>query len=153
MRLAPRRRPLVRADRRIAHDQLHAIDGNGELLGNQLRLGGLNALPELAFPRVRCDAAVGGDADPGIELARVDRRPLRAAPALGERERLQGGRAEADDERAGAFEEFAARLFRGGHAVFSRYCLIACSMRTLVKQRHSTPDIACWIWASVALGF
>src|SRR5262245_13526921 len=103
---------------------------------------------------MRGHTAVGGDADPGIELARVDRRPLTgAAPALSERERLQGGRAEADDERARAFEEFATRLFRGGHAVFSWYCLIARSMRTFVKQRHSTPDIACWTWASVALGF
>src|SRR5262249_2023853 len=149
MRLAARRRSLVRADRRIAHDQFHAIRGNGELLGNQLRLGGLNALSELAFPRMRGDTAVGGDADPGIELSRADRRPLRGAAAtLSERQWLQSGCAEADDERAGAFEEFATRLFRGGHAVFSRYCLIACSMRTLVKQRHSTPDIACWTWAS-----
>ncbi len=134
MRLAARRRSLVRADRRIAHDQLHAIHGHRKLLGNQLGLGGLNALSELAFPRMRRDAAVGGDADPGIEQARVDRRPLRgAAPPLRERERLQGGRAEADDERAGAFEELAApavapserdelrRGRLGRHAVFSRY--------------------------------
>ena len=31
--------------------------------------------------------------------------------------------------------------------------LIACIIRTFVKQRHSTPDIACWISALVALGF
>jgi len=58
-----------------------------------------------------CDTAIGGDADPGIEQARVDRRARRgAASPLGERERLESGRAEADDECAGAFEEFAARL-------------------------------------------
>jgi hypothetical protein len=38
-----------------------------QLLGNQLGLGGLNALSELAFPVCAVTAAVGGDADPGIE--------------------------------------------------------------------------------------
>ena len=46
--------------------------GDREFLGDQLRLRGLNALSELAFAGVRRDAAVGGDADPRIELPRVD---------------------------------------------------------------------------------
>ena len=118
-------------------------DGHRKLLGNQLGLGGLNALSELALAGVRRDAAVGGDADPGIELARIDRRPLRGAAPRPARARTAPG-LQALKQTTSAPEplrnsrrppslvradELGVQACR--HAVFSRYCLIASSMRSV----------------------
>ena len=102
--------PWSGADRRVALDQRDAVERNRELLGDQLRLRGGDALAELALAGVGGDAAVGGDGDPGIELPRHalilrGEGPLRERGVLEQRR----GAAEADDQRAAALQEFAAR--------------------------------------------
>ena len=155
-RLAPRRRPLIGRDRRVALDQPDAIERNRELLGNQLRLRREDPLAELALAGVGRDDAVGGDGDPRIELGGIDVRGAGAEFAL--REEIRGG--ERDDDRARGFQKIAPRESRArqsvervaGHSARSRqacrpalhlYVLIARSIRVWVKQRHNTPDSAC----------
>jgi hypothetical protein len=72
--------------------------------------------PSSHFP-VRGHAAVGADREPGIELPRHPlilggEGPLRERGVLEQRRRA----AEADDQRAAAFQELPAR---GHHAFFS----------------------------------
>jgi hypothetical protein len=112
-RPAPRGRPLIGRDRRVALDEPHAIERDAQLLGDQLHLRGLHALPEFALARAGRDAAIGGDGNPGIELPWVDGR--RGGSSLRGRAGSQrAARREADDEDAGRAEEVAARHPGGG---------------------------------------
>ena len=152
MRLAARRRALIGRERRVALDELHAVERHIELFGDKLRLHGIHALAELGLTGVGGHVAVCCDGDPRIKL----RAPLAI-------ETLRNGRlegigeihhAERDDERARALEKITAggagvgcHLSLGGRpahrALPSAYRLMARSMRVCAKQRHSTPDIAC----------
>ena len=112
-RLAARRRALIGRRRGVALDQRDAIERHRELLGDQLRLRGVDALTELALAGVGGDAAVGGDRDPRIELPRIDVRRLSVErPLRRRRSRSRRRRAEADDERAGRSSGIAARATR-----------------------------------------
>ena len=112
MRLRAGRGALIRRQRRVALDQLHAIERDAELFGDQLRLRGVEPVTELAFAGVGRHVAVGGDGDPRIELIAAGAvEPLRRQPrrvATAEARRRQPRRAEADDERAGAFQKGSA---------------------------------------------
>ena len=68
MRLLPGRRALIGRHRRVALDQTHAIERHAQLFGDELRLRGVEALPELALAGVGRHRAVGGDRDPRVEL-------------------------------------------------------------------------------------
>ena len=70
MRLAAGRVSLIRRQRRIAVNQLHAIEWHRQFFGHQLRLRGRDALAQLFLAAIGGDAAVGGDGDPGIHLIR-----------------------------------------------------------------------------------
>ena len=68
MRLRPGRGALIRRQRGVALHQFHATERDAELLGDQLRLRGVQSVAELALAGVCRHAAVGGDGDPRIEL-------------------------------------------------------------------------------------
>ncbi len=169
-RLAAGRDALIRRHRRVALNQFHAANRHGQFFGDQLRLDREDALTELALARVRGHAAVLGDGDPRVELrASLSTEPLSGDSLQFPHElSRQAGRAEADNQRARSFQKCSARKSRapqsserirghfssrlaGGfdglfvvHAVIPcAYRLMARSIRTCVKQRHNTPDIAC----------
>ena len=70
MRLAAGCVALIRRQRRVAIDQLDAIERHAEFFGHQLRLRRGDSLAEFFLAGVGGDAAVGADRDPGIELVR-----------------------------------------------------------------------------------
>ncbi len=109
-RLAAGGRSLIGRDRGVALNQRDARERNGQLLGDQLHLHREDALPQLALAGVGGDAAVGADGEPRVELpgdALVlgRERPLRERELVG----AGGEAAEADDQRAAALQEVAAR--------------------------------------------
>ena len=108
VRLAARRVGLIRRQRRIAVDQLHAVEWDGKLFSHQLRLRCDDALPQLFFATIGRHAAVGCDGDPGINF--VDRWRTGRRPAELSMSRLssQIHHAEADDESAGSLQEATA---------------------------------------------
>jgi hypothetical protein len=110
MRLLTRSRALIGTERRIALNQLDAIERDAQLLGDQLCLRGVQALADLALAGKGGDAAVGIDRDPRVELVAAGAiEPLRIEHARRQAEILRHARhAEADDQRAGAFEEGTA---------------------------------------------
>ena len=63
-RLAARRRALIGRNLRVAHDERHAIERHRQLLGDELRLRGQDALSDLAFAGICRHAAVSRDRDP-----------------------------------------------------------------------------------------
>ena len=139
---------------------------DAEFFGDQLHLSGGHALPEFFFSGVGGDAAVRGDGDPGIDLARRRSIRRRSLPAeLGPRiERRQDlAHAEADNQCAGSLQErpagksgaFQGIQRVGGQRKFVRllrwsfHRAISCfarpmarSIRVCVKHRQSTRDIA-----------
>jgi len=68
MRLLSGCRALIGTDGGVALNQLHAIERDAQLLGNELRLRRVETLTDLALARERRDAAIGIDRDPPIEL-------------------------------------------------------------------------------------
>jgi hypothetical protein len=69
----------------------------------------MHALSELAFARVGGDVSVGGNRDPGVELARIDLLNPGVEGSLGKYPRLEGRSAEADHERSRRGEKAASR--------------------------------------------
>src|SRR5712692_500503 len=173
MRLAAGSDPLIWGQRRIASDEVHAIKGYAQLFSDQLDLRRRDALSQFTFAGVGRHASVRANRDPRIELS----RPGACFAPFGS---LREGRsqhalhAKTDDQRSSPFQEGPAgesrtsqRGERAGrqsgcaldfscasHRIISLLArLIARSIRTLVKQRQRTPDIACWISCSLAFGF
>src|SRR5262245_16716188 len=169
MRLAARRRALIRAERRVALHEPDTADRHAQLFGDQLSLRRLHALAELDLPRIRGDLAVRADGDPRVELSAGRTLPL--ATLRAQHPTACAEAAESHDERPGGFQEIAPREAGGAkrgacviaegaiaavgahRAPPSRYFAIARIIRVCTKQRHRTPDIACRISASVAFGF
>ena len=99
---------LIGSEAGVAEDDLDAIERHKELLGHQLGLDRRKALSELNLARVDCDALVRPDRDPGINLCRVH-QSCRINRVLRRQFRVPTTHAEADNQRAGAFQEIAAR--------------------------------------------
>ena len=93
-----------------------------ELLGGDLDQRGPDALAELRLAGEDGDRAVGVDADPGVEEARVVEAARAASAARRGRRRFLRKRArqqrEADDQRAGAGKHAAARGAEVGRCAF-----------------------------------
>src|SRR5580704_6739320 len=102
---------LIGGAARIGRNHLDGFEGNVEFLGRDLLEGGLKTLAEFDLAGEGRDAAVGVDADPGIQIG------SRGKTAWRFRRRYRRGRLilrkslrqrEADDQRAAAGEHLAA---------------------------------------------
>ena len=119
--LAAGRVALIGGAVRIGRDDLERRKGNVEFFGGDLLKRGLETLPQLGLAGEHRDAAIGIDADPGIQ----ERRVLQAARKARRFRRRRGGggsrilregiaKREADDQRAAAREHAAAIENHGG---------------------------------------
>jgi hypothetical protein len=100
-----RRATLVQAAGGVAHDDVDALEGQVQLLRDDLGDRDLEALAEIDLSEVGRGAAVGMDRDPRVQLAGGERR-LGAGAVLAERRAGGEGHGSGNDERAGAEEEF-----------------------------------------------
>ena len=100
---------LIARERGVAHHDLDPIEGDVELVRDDLRDRDVDALAHVHLPEVRGDAAVAHHRDPRVQLVRREGGLARDhAARLTERDLGGGRRDEADDEGAGAPEELAA---------------------------------------------
>ncbi len=97
---------LVAGERRIAHDDVDLVDGDVELVGDDLRDGDVERLAHVHLAEEGGDAAVRQDRHPGIELGRDERRF--AGGGLRKALPDAGGSGRGHDERPGRLQEFAA---------------------------------------------
>src|SRR5262249_54955808 len=118
-------RPLVLAERRVAHQHEDAREADVELLGDHLRERRLHAGAELHLAAEHRDLPVRADGEPGVELLELRILRLRESDFR---------KAERYDERARALQEFPAVEV---HAAAFR---TARNMRMWVPQRHRLPS-------------
>ena len=76
---AAERPHVVRDLRGVAEHHAHALDGDVELVGDDLREGGADPLPEFDLPGERHDGAVRLDADALLQAVRLLRAPAHDA--------------------------------------------------------------------------
>ena len=147
-RHAARRVALVGRLGRVGRHHADAVDGNVELVGGDLRQGGLDALAELHLAGEDGDGAVRPDADPAFEL-----RGAAQAARQGLAPRRPPEPAEAEDQGAGAGEKGPARQ-AGAHRPDSLAARrIARRMRGCAPQRQRFRARARRICSSVGEGF
>jgi|GEM_PF-5123725 len=104
---------LIRSQRRVAVNQLDAIERYRQFLRHELLLRSRNPLAQFFFAAVSGDAAVGGDSDPRIDLVHGRRAGERGLTEL----RLSGfvsRHAESDDQNARALQKTAPVEGRAG---------------------------------------
>src|SRR5688572_5299766 len=146
MRLRAGSRSLIGSERRVALDQLHAVERHAEFFGNELGLCRIQAVSQFALSGVGGDVAVSANGDPRVELIAWS-----SIDSLGLSEfRNEASCREPDDECAGGFQEFAPGFHRRTSAA---YFWIALNIRVFPPHRHSTPAMACCICGAEALGF
>ena len=149
---AARGATLVARGAGVAHQHVHLVAGDIELVGHDLRDRDLEALPHVHLAEEGLHAAVGQHRHPGIELGRHQRRLARGdlRRRLGER-----WRGERNDQRSGGLQEFAASQSRHDVLLAMLVCarLMARRMATWVPQRHLSPARASRSCASLAFGF
>ncbi len=111
--LAAAGRALVGRQRGVAGDDVDRLDRHCELLGRHLAQGRRQALAEIDLAAEQGNAPIPADRDEAVDRA-GRQRPRRSEGQPGRRRRAAGGcghpgESEADDEGAGALQEFPAR--------------------------------------------
>ena len=150
----------------VAHHHADAIDGHIQLIGDDLRDGGVDALPHVHLAEEGGDPPCRVDGDPGVELFRRDVAHGGSDRAgllrLGFGKTQQRCTAGGHQQQTRALQELAPiqRVRRGAHAcpvvaapAVLRICAAARStarrMAMCMPQRHFRPASSWRIWSFV----